>query len=111
MSGASDLDPIHLLESFVFGSAELFRQMETLFHMPISCTNSSSRAGQQGARLSQILGALDSSLAGVSHHEFTIALFGAAHRVLVNRARERGLGASRFAHANLKNLRASVGGK
>lgn len=78
VAGASVLEPVHLLARFVFGSTDCCRQIETLCQLNnlIAGVPSSSIVNEHASRLGQVLQALDGSLAGASHREIAIALFG-----------------------------------
>lgn len=79
VSGASLLKSVHLLSDSVFGEHETRKHLETLHqfnsliagvHVPVLS------AERHAARIKFILQALDGSLAGASHREIAVALFG-----------------------------------
>jgi hypothetical protein len=78
ISGASILEPVHLLAKFEFGSEDMCRQVEVLHQFNNLIAGVLSAGNQEATRLRNVLQALDGSLAGASHRDIAIALFGAA---------------------------------
>lgn len=78
VSGASLLEPVHLLADTALGARDAKQQLEALsrFNDFIAGVSPPPPADQQRARLRQVLQALDGSLAGAPHRDIAVALFG-----------------------------------
>lgn len=76
ISGANVLEPVHLLAHFEFGGKDLCHQVEAFQQLNALIAGGPSPVKHETTRLRQVLQALDGSLAGASHREIAIALFG-----------------------------------
>lgn len=76
VSGASLLEPVHLLADPVFNVGEARQRLEALARFNDFVAGLPPPVGRKAMRLGKILQALDGSLAGAPHRDIAVALFG-----------------------------------